>query len=207
MSVSVENTSNVLIISDGIGNSKTVTLPDASLTDEQADSAISEWMEKNAATKTSSPKNVYNPNDVNVADGYLAAAGQVNSSADYWTTGFIPASPGDVVTPSKDGAKCNFYFRAAYDSSKNFISRESGNTQTYTLPDGASYFRVSFKNAVALKTDNVMLTIHNSNLTYEAYFEPYEQAGISDYFILVSPSGTKYKLSVSDNGTISTVAV
>ena len=207
MSVSVENTSNVLTISDGIGNSKTVKLPDASLTDEQADSAISKWMEKNAATKTFSSKNVYNPNDVNVADGYLAAAGQVNSSADYWTTGFIPASPGDVVTPSKDGAKCNFYFRAAYDSSKKFISRESGNTQTYTIPDGASYFRVSFKNAVALKTDNVMLTINNSDLTYEAYFEPYEQAGISDYFILVSPSGTKYKLSVSDNGTISTVAV
>ena len=207
MSVSVENTSNVLTISDGIGNSKTVTLPDASLTDEQADSAISKWMEKNAATKTFSSKNVYNPNDVNVADGYLAAAGQVNSSADYWTTGFIPASPGDVVTPSKDGAKCNFYFRAAYDSSKTFISRESGNTQTYTIPDGASYFRVSFKNAVALKTDNVMLTINNSDLTYEAYFEPYEQSGISDYFILVSPSGTKYKLSVSDNGTISTVAV
>ena len=207
MSVSVENTSNVLTISDGIGNSKTVTLPDASLTDEQADFAISKWMEKNAATKTFSSKNVYNPNDVNVADGYLAAAGQVNSSADYWTTGFIPASPGDVVTPSKDGAKCNFYFRAAYDSSKTFISRESGNTQTYTIPDGASYFRVSFKNAVALKTDNVMLTINNSDLTYEAYFEPYEQSGISDYFILVSPSGTKYKLSVSDNGTISTVAV
>ena len=207
MSVSVENTSNILTISDGIGNSKTVTLPDASLTDEQADSAISGWMEKNAATKTFSPKNVYNPNDVNVADGYLASAGQVNSSADYWTTGFIPASPGDVVTPSKDGAKCNFYFRAAYDSSKKFISRESGNTQTYTLPNGASYFRVSFKNAVALKTDNVMLTINNSNLTYEAYFEPYEQAGISDYFILVSPSGTKYKLSVSDNGTISAVIV
>ena len=207
MSVSVENTSNVLTISDGIGNSKTVTLPDASLTDEQADSAISKWMEKNAATKTFSSKNVYNPNDVNVADGYLAAAGQVNSSADYWTTGFIPASPGDVVTPSKDGVKCNFYFRAAYDSSKTFISRESGNTQTYTIPDGASYFRVSFKNAVALKTDNVMLTINNSDLTYEAYFEPYEQSGISDYFILVSPSGTKYKLSVSDNGTISTVAV
>ena len=207
MSVSVGNTSNVLTISDGIGNSKTVTLPDASLTDEQADSAISKWMEKNAATKTFSSKNVYNPNDVNVADGYLAAAGQVNSSADYWTTGFIPASPGDVVTPSKDGAKCNFYFRAAYNSSKTFISRESGNTQTYTIPDGASYFRVSFKNAVALKTDNVMLTINNSDLTYEAYFEPYEQSGISDYFILVSPSGTKYKLSVSDNGTISTVAV
>ena len=207
MSVSVENTSNVLTISDGIGNSKTVTLPDASLTDEQADSAISKWMEKNAATKTFSSKNVYNPNDVNVADGYLAAAGQVNSSADYWTTGFIPASPGDVVTPSKDGAKCNFYFRAAYDSSKTFISRESGNTQTYTIPDGASYFRVSFKNAVALKTDNVMLTINSSDLTYEAYFEPYEQSGISDYFILVSPSGTKYKLSVSDNGTISAVAV
>ena len=207
MSVSVENTSNVLTISDGIGNSKTVTLPDASLTDEQADSAISKWMEKNAATKTFSSKNVYNPNDVNVADGYLAGAGQVNSSADYWTTGFIPASPGDVVTPSKNGVKCNFYFRAAYDSSKKFISRESGNTQTYTIPDGASYFRVSFKNAVALKTDNVMLTINNSDLTYEAYFEPYEQSGISDYFILVSPSGTKYKLSVSDNGTISTVAV
>ena len=207
MSVSVENASNVLTISDGIGNSKTVTLPDASLTDVQADSAISKWMEKNAATKTISSKNVYNPNDANVADGYLASAGQVNSSTDYWTTGFIPASPGDVVTPSKDGAKCNFYFRAAYDSSKTFISRESGNTQTYTLPDGASYFRVSFKNAVALKTDKVMLTINNSNLTYEAYFEPYEQAGISDYFILVSPSGTKYKLSVSDNGTISAVAV
>lgn len=207
MSVSVENTSNVLTISDSIGNSKTVTLPDASLTDEQADSAISEWMEKNAATKTFSSKNVYNPNDANVADGYLASAGQVNSNASYWTTGFIPASPGDVVTPSKDGAKCNFCYRAAYDSSKTFISRESGNTQTYTIPNGASYFRVSFKNAVALKTDNVMLTINNSDLTYEAYFEPYEQAGISDYFILVSPSGTKYKLSVSDNGTISTVVV
>ena len=207
MSVSVENTSNVLTISDSIGNSKTVTLPDASLTDEQADSAISEWMEKNAATKTFSSKNVYNPNDANVADGYLASAGQVNSNASYWTTGFIPASPGDVVTPSKDGAKCNFCYRAAYDSSKTFISRESGNTQTYTIPNGASYFRVSFKKSTALKTDNVMLTINNSDLTYEAYFEPYEQAGISDYFILVSPSGTKYKLSVSDNGTISTVVV
>lgn len=131
----------------------------------------------------------------------------MNPSEEYWTTGFIPASPGDVVTPSKDGIECYFYLRAAYDSSKTFISREVGNTKTYTIPDGASYFRVSFKNIVALKTDNVMLTINNSDLTYEEYFEPYEKAGISDYFILVSPSGTKYKLSVSDNGTISAVAV
>lgn len=187
---------------DGKGNEKTASIPKLQPTDAQIAAGVDAWMDDNAAPHEVWSKNVYNPAEA--VAGYIASAGQINSSADYWATGFIPVSAGDVARFSKAGAALNCYYRACYDSSKTFISRESGNANNYTVPNGAAYIRLSFKNSAAASTDDVMVTLNDTDLTYEAY--GYELVGgLGQYLVLASPNGTKWTLSISDSGALSAV--
>ena len=160
------DSSTTLTFEDGNGNKKTAEIPKLSPTDDQVKAGVSSWMDENAKPKTIWSKNVYNPDDA--VTGYIASGGQINTSDAYWTTGFIPVSPGDVLTISKSGALLNAYYQAAYDSSKALVSRLTGNASSYTVPDGAAYARFTIKSSTAT-TDPVMICINNTDLTYEAY--------------------------------------
>lgn len=197
------DSATTLKLTDAKGNEKTASIPKLQPTDAQIAAGVDAWMDDNAAPKQVWSKNVYNPSTASA--GYIASAGQINGSADYWVTDFVPASAGDIVRSSKNGSALNSYYRACYNSSKTFISRESGNQNSYTVPDGAVYIRLSFKNSAAASTDNVMVTINNADLTYEAY--GYELVGgLGQYLVLTSPNGTKWTLSVSDSGVLSAVS-
>lgn len=190
-----------LTFSDAKGNQKTAEIPKLQPTNAQVQAGVASWMDANAKPTIVWSKNLYNPDEA--VDGYIASAGQINGSADYWVTGFIPVSPGDVLTISKAGALLNCYYRAAYTSNKTFISRENGNANTYTVPDNAAYVRLSFKNAAAGKTDQVMVCANNADLAYEAYGS-HTEGGLGEYLVLMSANGKKWTLKVSDTGELST---
>ena len=190
-----------LTFSDAKGNQKTAEIPKLQPTDAQVQAGVASWMNTNAKPTVVWSKNLYNPDAA--VDGYIANAGQINGSADYWVTGFIPVSPGDVLTISKAGARLNCYYRAAYTSNKTFLSREGGNANTYTVPSSAAYVRLSFKKSAAGKTDKVMVCANNSDLAYEAYGS-HTEGGLGEYLVLVSANGKKWTLKVSDTGELST---
>lgn len=160
------DSSTTLTLRDSSGNKKSAEIPKLSPTDDQVKAGVESWMDENAKPKTIWSKNVYNPDDA--VTGYIASGGQVNTSDSYWSTGFIPVSPGDVLTISKSGALLNAYYQAAYDSSKALVSRLIGNASSYTVPDGAAYARFTIKNSTATD-DPVMICINNNDLTYVAY--------------------------------------
>ncbi len=163
---------------------------------------VASWMDANATPTTVWSKNIYNPAEA--VSGWLASTGQITSSSNYWTTGFLPVSPGDVLTFSKDGALINSYYKAAYDSTQTFLSRSTGNTSSYTVPAGAAYARITVKTTVTADDDPVMICINNDDLTYESYGS-HTEGGLGSYLILQSPGGKHFTLSVADDGTVSAV--
>ena len=203
LTIATESTDDetTLTFSDAKGNQKTAEFPKLQPTDAQVQAGVASWMNTNAKPTVVWSKNLYDPDEA--VDGYIAAAGQINTNADNWTTGFIPVSPGDVLTISKAGALQNCAYRAAYTSDKTFISRESGNANTYTLPENAAYARICFKNSGAAKTDQVMICANNTDLTYEAYGS-HTEGGLGEYLVLMSANGKKWTLKVSDTGELST---
>ena len=196
-----------LIFSDGT-NTKSIAVSKVQMTDEQISTAIGAWMDANAVPTEVWSKNVLNVNDENVSMGYIAAAGQINSSDSYWVSGYIPAKQGDVLRSSLDGATANFYYVAEYDSAKGFLTRAAQSANTYAVTNGSTdYIRVSWKTSlVSYKNEKAMLTLNNADLSFEAYGSHME-GGLGEYLILTSPNGTKYSLSVSDDAVLSAVPV
>lgn len=201
VSTSSDDSETTITFSDGKGNTKSAVVPKLQPTDAQVQAGVASWMETNAKPTIVWSKNLYNPAEA--VDGYIAAAGQINTNADYWSTGFIPVSPGDVLTTSCDGTLKNHYYRAFYASDKSLVSRLSGNQTSCTVPDGAAYARLSFKNTVAGKTDNTMICANNTDLTYEPYGS-HTEGGLGEYLVLMSSNGKKWTLKVSDTGELST---
>lgn len=196
------DSSTTLTLKDGKGNQKSAEIPKLTLSDSQVQAGVESWMDENAKPTIVWSKNVYNPEEA--VAGYVASGGQVNSSDAYWTTGFIPVSPGDVLTFSKAGSLINSYYKGVYDSSKALVSRLTGNANTYTIPDGAAYARISIKTAIAAITDPVMICINNTDLSYVAYGS-HTEGGLGAYLVLQSPSGKNFTLSVADDGSLSAV--
>ena len=197
------DSSTTLTLKDGKGNQKSAEIPKLTLSDSQVQAGVESWMDENAKPTTVWSKNVYNPDDA--VTGYITSAGRINTSDSYWSTGFIPVSPGDVLTLSKSGSLLNAYYQAAYDSSKAFVSRLVGNASSYTVPDGAAYARFTIKISTAT-TDPVMICINNTDLSYVAYGS-HTEGGLGAYLVLQSPGGKNFTLSVADDGTVSAVEI
>jgi hypothetical protein len=96
---------------------------------------------------SNSSPNIYNPNDIDVIDGFfLAATGlPTSSNALYRTSGFIPVIAGDVILMGNNGIAFNPRFIYSYDSSKvKNGGSEDANRTSFTVPSGATFVRVSF---------------------------------------------------------------
>lgn len=174
------------------------------ITDAQVAAGVAAWMDAHSTPTTVTSKNLYNPNDSDVVDGYIQSGGGIGGSTTVWTSGFIPAKGGDVVYLSNNGTAKNMYFIGLYDSSKTFISRVTANAASVTLDSNSNiaYIRVSVKNSAGAKTDPMMICLNNSDLSYEAY-GTHTEGGLGQYLVLSSPNGTKYTISVSDAGVLS----
>lgn len=182
-----------LIFSDGVNN-KTITVSKLQPTGDQINAAISDWMDKNALPVEVWSKNVLNINDENVSMGYIASAGQINSSDSYWVSGYIPAKQGDVLRSSLNGAAVNFYYVAEYDEGKNFLYRNAESINTYTVSnESAAYIRVSWKTSlVSYKNEKAMLTLNNADLSFEEYGSHME-GGLGIVTGPAGPAGTDGK--------------
>lgn len=178
------------------------------ITDAQVAAGVEAWMDAHSTPTTVTSKNLYNPNDSDVVDGYIQSGGGIGGSATVWTSGFIPAKGGDVVYLSNNGTAKNMYFIGLYDSSKTFISRVTANAASVTLGSNSNiaYIRVSVKNSAGAKTDPMMICLNNSDLSYKAY-GTHTEGGLGQYLVLSSPNGTKYTISVSDDGVLSATPV
>ena len=197
--------STTLILSDAHQNNRSVEIPKMNPTDAQVQAGVESWMDKNATPIEVWSKNVLNVNDTDVSMGYIANAGQINSNDSYWVSGYIPAKQGDVLRSSLNGSTVNFYYVAEYNSAKGFLTRATGSANTYTVTNGSTaYIRVSWKtSAVSYQNEKAMLTLNNPDLTFEEYGSHIE-GSLAPFLVLESPNGTKYTISVNDDGTLST---
>ncbi len=138
-------------------------------------------------------KNLLNENDPDVVESkYLTATGNIGSGTNsaWKTSGYIPVSAGDNIIVSQE--QTNTSFRAnrtalsrfcAYNSEKTVVENSyafnSGLTY-YTVPDGASYIRVSYDVSVMEKTMVFLGATFDKEETYEPYSEGVEKLVLKD---------------------------
>lgn len=218
-----DGTGNVVTMKDGKKNTKTFTIPSAVLTDEQIGTAVGDWMADNAAPVEQIGKNKLNPADC--FDGDINGSyGHEQESIYAWVSGFIPCVYGDqvrvyeTVTIKSSGDKTyrqrTLSYIYEYDINKGYIGRVSTFTGNIYTPSGenVAYFRIQFsgKNSnfptLFDDRDKCMATVNNADSTLEPYAKELV-GGIGQYLVLASPNGTKYTLSVADDGTVSAVPV
>ena len=125
--------------------------------------------------------NYLNPDDITA--GYLDTSGGHHANAYRSYTGFIPVSEGDVIRTYRrtsvntlrltDDTIAKFYTLTAYNSSKVAVvaSGTSTASNTYTVPSGIAFIRVSFYNE--LKNGKGMITINEAVTSFVPYGDSY----------------------------------
>lgn len=124
-----------------------------------------------ANVKVEKSKNLHNPRTDTY--GYVVlTSGELKKTESYYLTDYIKIGEGNAFTvPTWNGITSGSGVKdiAIYDESKTFIKRESdvggGKNYTYQMPDGAEYVRLN----VYLRSENVMVNIGNSLLSYVPY--------------------------------------
>ena len=100
----------------------------------------------------------------------LWANGKWQDNANYNTTDYIPVSVGEIINAQckQNGVRIRMVCRVlvAYDNNLNILQDASGeNFNTYTVPDGVAYIRVSVSNAYP----EVAIVLGTDILPYEPY--------------------------------------
>ena len=72
--------------------------------------------------------------------GYLTAAGNLSANTSFFTSEFIPATPGETVRIKE---RASFYSLCFYNSEKEFISRVT-ESDTAIVPDNTAFMRICF---------------------------------------------------------------
>ena len=177
--------------------------------------------------------NLLSTSDADYAEDYrFTSSGSLASDTAYWVSGYIAVPTNGVVrvryadlanAPALDTSGGNVWARPVlvpYNSSKaingdpvyessgkiTVDSDHLGFSYTSTL-SGTAYVRISGRGSA-----NVTICTVNEEIAYKQVWQgdPMKlNESVKVYgsnVIVVSPNGTKYKLSVSDDGTLSTVA-
>ena len=177
--------------------------------------------------------NLLSTSDADYKEDYrFSSSGNLASDAAYWVSGYIPVPSGGIVrvryanlsnAPALDTSSGGVWSRPVlvpYNSSKvingdpiyessgkiTVDSDHLGFSYTSTL-SGTAYVRISGRGSA-----NVTICTVNEEIAYKQVWQgdPMKlNESVKVYgsnVIVVSPNGTKYKLSVRDDGTLSTVA-
>lgn len=230
MSVSTDAATgaNVLTLSDGT-RKQSVSIPAATLSDDQVDAAIGSWMDENAA-----PVEVVGKNKLDVTSKdciqrleYSSPGSGGESSTRMWLSNFIEAKIGDIIRLSKNGAITQAWSMYCYDENKVKLGAYdifAGNSLglDWTAPEvlpgvqksdteywdfsTMKYIRLSFASDFGCfyesrETDNLCVTINNADVSYEPY-ETTLEGGVGSFIILQSPNGTRYSIAVDDDGVL-----
>lgn len=193
---------NVLSLSDG-SNSRSVSIPAATISESQISNSINQYMDDAVIPKKVIGKNKfdasrngvsgsYEPHDDFNILGFFYSKGDYDDSTTMWTTHMIAAEYGDVIRMSKNGVTVQGFFMNCYDADKEWLGKYeiasggSGQPETidYTKPHVAikdtAYIRITFdrSKAISYPTDegfpNLCITVNNSDVRYEPYEEKYE---------------------------------
>lgn len=197
--------------------------------------ADTSFIDEAAGEYVSAPNftNLLSTADADYKEDYrFSGSGSLASDSAYWVSGFIPVPSGGIVrvryanlsnAPALDTASGGVWARPVlvpYNSSKvingdpiyessgkiTVDSDHLGFSYTSTL-SGTAYVRISGRGSA-----NVTICTVNEEIAYKQVWQgdPMKlNESVKVYgsnVIVVSPNGTKYKLSVSDDGTLSTVA-
>ncbi len=215
-----EDGSNRVKITDTHGNEIYTDIPPVSLSDEQLSSGISNWMDDNALPKEEVGKNKFNVySDENYQGGIYGSSGKpYTDEGGYIVSHPIPAKYGDEIRLSCKGVKITWTRIFMYDENDQYLGYI-----TYTDENVVDYIGViSYENTAYFRFNcnlrggavggadfvyenvpdlNLCLTINNPDISYEPYGMELV-GGLSQYFLLQSPNGTKYSVAVLDDGTI-----
>lgn len=210
----VDGTANTLRLSDGT-NEKIVDIPKVEMSDEQIGSAINTWMDANAEPREEAGRNKFNPEDDGCFKAFFQASGDkwvlnTTVSTERWVTGYIKACAGDIIRVSYDGALTRPHQIGCYNANNevvdvlgNFAYEQKNGIEI--IAEGTTAIRVEFYHTAVTYENRVnqkiCITINNADVIYEDYYTELV-GGIGSFMALQSPNGTKYTLSVTDDGTL-----
>lgn len=208
-----ESGANRLTLSDGFHESS-VDIPAATASDEQIANGVSKWFDENAQPEEQVGRNKFNPLDLDTINASIGNDGKPYYDSNMTSTHYIKASTGDVVGVSKAGVDVACSAIVCFDAEKVVVGTmgnfASASPKTITVANTA-YIRVVFSSGtVAYKdrvTAQIMITVNDPLTTTgtDRVYEPYKTTyvgGLGDLFVLQSPNGTQYKLSVTDDGVL-----
>ena len=210
-----ENGGNTITLKDTHNNERSVNIPPVTLSDEQVATGINNWMDDNAMPTEQLGKNKVNVTSVENINSNLYDGFKPSGNTNMVTFHYIPVKKGDVIrwdATNTIGTETKAYAIYRYDVDQNCIGGiNEGNAQarSYTVEDeNIAYIRLCFAlqtigvtNFADLPNSDLCVTINNTDTSYEPYGIELV-GGLGQYFMLQSPNGTRYTLSVTDDGTI-----
>lgn len=144
-------------------------------------------------------KNLYNPDEAETNRWIEPATGNTQNTTGYWVSGWIPVVAGESYTKTTVGSS-----RAAwYDASKGYVSGETWNGGTKTVPENVAYCRFTGQTATIAYDGQVQFEKGSSASSWTPYsnicpISGHDTATVTRTGKNILPS-TIYNYAVSNN--------
>lgn len=208
----LEDGSNRISLSDKHGNTTSTDIPPLNLTDEQLNDSVGNWMDNNAMPTEEVGKNKFNISSTDNIKGYFDdSSGAITLNDGMFTTHYIPVNIDDVIRwGNAETSSTGFYHYRIYfyDIDKNYIGYAASSGSGYKISkENVAYIRICYamkwvtSDVANLADSKLCVTINETDTS----FEPYQiilVGGLASYFLLQSPNGTRYTLTVNDDGEV-----
>lgn len=163
VSTNAETGANVLALSDG-SYTRTVDIPAATISDEQINSSVENWLEDAMIPQKTVGRNKFDASrnmesgankindDFNVP-GYFYANGGYDGASSMWTTHLIPAEYGDVLRLSRDGSAMQGFTMYCLDASLTLLGKYGIASGSTDQPEAIDHTRphVAIKNTAFVR--------------------------------------------------------
>lgn len=219
---------HILTLTDG-KHERNVSIPGVVISEEQVGTAVSNWMDENAAPIEVVGRNKFNPDSDCVFGYYYNNPNNdfLDTTGTMWMTNLFEVKVGDIIRLSQNGVVMPAWGIYIYNADKKRIGSYdvyAGNSsgidyKAIEVLDGvehsslgyldfstAKYARLSINGTYQPPFDDrhtakICITVNNTDLSYEPYGTTFE-GGIGSLIKLQSPNGTRYSISVDDNGQL-----
>ena len=218
-----DSTANTLTLFDGT-NEKTVDIPKVQMSDDQIGNAVGTWMDANAEPKEVPGKNKFNYASDDCIRGQFRIDANTGLTFETavndpritdWVSNYIEAREGDIMRITCNNAKRNPANIGCYNAQKELIAimrgfdYNSAQNGSKITAEGTKMIRLQLNTSTYGSYEdranaNVCVTINDPDSEYEDYYTELV-GGIGSFMALQSPNGTKYTLTVSDDGVLSAV--
>ena len=149
-------------------------------------------------------QNLWNTNDPDYANAYVAKNGTAYDSTTYVASGFIAVNPGDNILASYrantgNTAVAAIQYVACYDATKTVRSNDGVNGYSkplFVVPDGVYYVRLSLNKNTYGQYLQVEKTVSNYPKPYVEYVPPHYE--LKESYMYPMPGAPKYVYLPSD---------